>query len=173
MTPLLVLHRLGDEGGATAWRTALEAGGWNGEWDASDLPGHDYFDPADLVMAALHTSRGIEWAEPPLVVAVGSQFVVAQLLALAGRASGIVLVDVPPILDVDPDESQRLQYDWLRRVADDPGRPRGLPPFTDAPFWASQRAAIRVPALELPDNAPGDVLATVRDWWGDVTAAQR
>lgn len=173
MTPLLVLHRLGDERGAAAWREALEADGWDGEWDASDLPDHDYYDRADLVMVALQTLRAVAWSEPPLAVAVGSQFVVAELLALSGRASGIALVDAPVVLDVDPDEEQRLQYEWLRRYADDPGPHQDLAPFCDATFAAQQRAAITVPIVEMSNAAPSDVLARLRAWWGDVLAAQR
>jgi hypothetical protein len=173
MTPLLVLHRLGDERGAAEWRAALDADGWDGEWDASDLPEHDYYDRADLVMVALQRLRTVDWSKPPLVVAIGSQFVVAELLALAGRASGIALVGAPAVLDVGPDEEQRLQYEWLRRYADDPGPHQDLAPFCDAAFAAEQRAAITVPVLELANAAPGEILASVRAWWGDVVAAQR
>jgi hypothetical protein len=173
MTPLLVLPRLSDASDAAAWRGALDSDGWDGAWDASDLPRHDYFDRADLVMVALQTLREVAWAEAPLVLAVGSQFVVAELLALAGRACGIVLVDAPEVLDVGPDEEQRLQYEWLRRYADDRGRHQDLAPFCDVAFAARQREAITVPILELRAGARSEILATVRAWWGDVVAAQR
>ncbi len=168
MTGLLVLHRLSDERRGAPWRATLETGAWDGPWDAADLPDQDYYDRADLVMVALARLRSLGWSQPPVVVAVGSQFAVAELLALGGRAAAIALVDAPAVLDVSPDEEQRLQYEWLRRYGDDPGPHHDLAPFCDAAFAARQRAAITVPVVEMADTSPAGVLATVRAWWGDV-----
>ncbi|MEY2452903.1 MAG: hypothetical protein QOD92_2477 [Acidimicrobiaceae bacterium] len=186
MTPLLVLHRLGDERGGAAWRDALVQDGWEGPWSAPDQPGHadapweaDFYEPAHLVMAPLRHLHEIEWSEPPVVLAVGVQSTAAVLLAVGGRAAAIVLVDEPkgPWPEA-AEEIQRAEYEWLRVLADDPeaqapapqGRtdPRtrhGCTPRHDPDFTAKQRAAISVPVLELDASEPPDVLATVRSWW--------
>ena len=175
MRPLLVLHDLGVKRGAADWRDALDAGGWAGPWSAPDLPGHgeaplgcDYYDPADLVMIALWWLRERAWSALPVVLAVGQQAVVGEFLALGGRASGLVLVEAPPVVDLDPEESQRITYGWLRSLAGvgaDSRGPHRLPPQTDAAWSARQRAAISVPMLELDDAAPAEVLAAARAWW--------
>ena len=186
MTPLLVLHRLGEERGGAAWRDALVRDGWPGPWSAPDQPGHadapweaDYYEAAHLVMAPLRHLHETEWSEHPVVVAVGVQSVAVELLALGGRAAAVVLVDKPtgPWLG-DADEIQRAEYAWLRVLADDPesqapapyGRtdPRtrhGCTPRHDPAYAAKQRAAVSVPVLELEAASPPEVLATVRTWW--------
>jgi len=186
MTPLLVLHRLGDERGAAEWRDALVRDGWRGPWSAPDQPGHadapweaDFYDPSHLVIAPLRHLHETAWSERPVVVAVGVQSAAAELLALGGRAAAIVLVDqaAGPWPD-DVDEIQRAEYAWLRALADDPeaqapapyGRtdPRtrhGCSPRHDPAYAARQRAAIAVPVLELEDDDPSQVLGAVRAWW--------
>jgi hypothetical protein len=175
LTPLIVLHDLGEMRGAADWRNALDAGGWAGPWSAPDLPGHgeaawecDYYDPADIVMIALRWLRERAWSAIPVVVAVGQQAVVGEFLALGGRASGLVRVDAPSVMDLDPDESQRITFEWLRALADDSAdsrMPRRLPPQTDAAWSARQRAAISVPMLELDAAPETEVLAAARVWW--------
>jgi hypothetical protein len=167
VTPLLVLHGLGAEAGAKDWRATLDAGAWDGAWEAPDLPDVQFFDPADLVMVALQFLRDAAWDEPPVILAVGEQFAVAEVLALGERAASIVIVDAVPVVDLDVDECQRRIYEWLRGVADDPDAVHGLPPFMDSAFWQRQRAAINVPVLTLEGGDPASVLARVRAWWGD------
>jgi hypothetical protein len=173
---LLVIHDLGVMRGAADWREAIGAGGWAGPSAAPDLPGHgeaawecEYYDPADVVMIALRWLRDRAWPAMPVVVAVRQQAVVGQFLALGGRASGLVLVDAPPVTDLDPDESQLMTYEWLRALADDVAAdsraPRRLPPQTDAAWSAQQRAAISVPVLDLGAGPAPEVLAKARAWW--------
>lgn len=189
MHPLLVLHDVGDERGGAAWREALERDGWDGAWSAPDQPGHghapweaDFYEPAHLVMAPLRHLLDTGWRARPVVVGVGAAAGAAELLALGGRASAVVLVDRPtPPAGVTADEAISADYEWLRRVADDPeaqapapyGRtdPRtrhGLVPRGDAAYTARQRAAIPVPVLEIEGRGPAEVLATVREWWAAV-----
>ena len=192
MTPLLVLHRLGDERGGAAWRDALVQDGWSGPWSAPDQPGHadapweaDFYDPSHLVIAPLRHLHETEWSERPVVVAVGVQSSAAMYLALGGRAAAIVLVDQPGPGPDDVEEVQRAEYAWLRGLADDPeaqapapyGRtdPRtrhGCTPRFDAEYAATQRAAITVPVLELEAASPPDVLARVRTWWASAGNAR-
>jgi hypothetical protein len=186
MTPLLVLHRLGDERGGAAWREALARRGWAGAWSAPDQPGHadapweaDFYDPSHLVIAPLRHLHDTAWSERPIVVAVGVQSSAAELLALGGRAAGVVLVDQPAgPWPEEADDIQRAEYEWLRALADDPeaqapappGRtdPRtrhGCAPRHDAEYSTRQRAAIAVPVLELEIDDPPQVLTAVRAWW--------
>jgi hypothetical protein len=192
VTPLLVLHRLGDERGGAEWRDALVQEGWSGPWSAPDQPGHadapweaDFYDPSHLVIAPLRHLHETEWSERPVVVAVGVQSSAAMFLALGGRAAAIVLVDQPEAGPDDVEEVQRAEYAWLRGLADDPeaqapapyGRtdPRtrhGCAPRLDAEYTARQLAAIAVPVLELDAEDPPKVLAAVRDWWASQADGQ-
>jgi hypothetical protein len=186
VTPLLVLHRLGDERGGAEWREALSTGGWSGPWSAPDQPGHadarweaDYYEAAHLVIAPLRQLHIDEWSERPVIVAVGAQSSAAELLALGGRAAAIVLVDKPAgPWPESAGEIQHAEYAWLRVLADDPesqapaphGRtdPRtrhGCTPRHDPAFAAKQRAAISVPVLELDAASAPEVLSAVRAWW--------
>ena len=189
MNPLLVLHDLGDERGGAAWREALVAGGWNGAWSAPDQPGHgtaaweaDFYEGAHLVMAPLRHLLDTDWRERPVIVGIGASATAAELLAVGGKAAGVVLVDEPSAPDFDTAEQcQRAEYDWLRAVADDsdahapapigrtdPRTRHGVTPRFDPVFAAEQRAAVPVPVLELGRGAPAEVLARVREWWAGV-----
>lgn len=94
---LLVLHDIGSSGGAE-WADAFAD--WPARVLAPDLPGHAGTPPpvggnhetGDAVYAALDLLR----EDPPealLVVGVGHNGAAAQILALGGRAVGLVLVD--------------------------------------------------------------------------------
>ena len=98
MTSLLALHDLGAVGGGP-WRTAFDTS-WPGTVVAPDLPGHGDAAPpvggcyelGDAVFAVadhLPEPDGV----PPVVLGVGRNGFAAQILALAGRASALVLVD--------------------------------------------------------------------------------
>jgi hypothetical protein len=189
VTPLLVLHRLGDERGGAVWREALSSVGWNGPWSAPDQPGHaaapweaDFYDPTHLVIAPLRYLHETAWSERPVVVGVGVQSTAAELLALGGRTAAIVLVDAPAgPWPERAEEIQSAEYSWLRALADDPeaqapapyGRtdPRtrhGCSPRHDPAYAARQRAAIDVPVLEVRWSSPAQVLAEVRGWWASL-----
>ena len=186
MTPLLVLHALGEARGGASWRDALIADGWDGPWSAPDQPGHgdapweaDFYEGAHLVIAPFRHLVETGWRARPIVVAVGAQAAAAELLALGGKAAAIVLVDPPRgPFPADAAASQRAEYAWLRAVADDPdaqapapyGRtdPRtrhGISPRHDARYASGQRAAVPVPMLQLDASEPANVLAKVRQWW--------
>ena len=186
MTPLLVLHALGDARGGASWREALTADGWDGPWSAPDQPGHgdapweaDFYEGAHLVIAPFRHLVETGWRTRPVVVAVGVQAAAAELLALGGRTAGIALVDEPRgPLPADAAASQRAEYAWLREVADDadaqaaapygrtdPRTRHGITPRHDARYAEAQRAAVPVPVLELEAAEPAEVLAKVREWW--------
>lgn len=186
MTPLLVLHRLGAPRGAAEWRDALTIHGWDGPWSAPDQPGHgtaawecDYYEAAHLAIAPLRHLQDTDWREAPVVIGEGVAAEAAQMLALGGRASAVVLVGAPATPEtVDPGVVQAAEYEWLRGIADDPdaqapapiGRtdPRtrhGITPRIDPDYSRRVRAAITVPVLDLEDGPPTDVLAAVKEWW--------
>ena len=97
MTDLLVLHDLGAPGGGE-WAAAFA--GWPGRVLVPDLPGHNGTPPpvggqhemGDAVYVALDLLRA-EAPEELVVVGVGHNGAAAQVLALGGRAAGLVLVD--------------------------------------------------------------------------------
>lgn len=98
MTPLLVMHDVGAEG-AARWRAAF-ATAWAGDVIAPDLPGHGAapapvggnYELGDAVFAVADHLPGPDDRQP-LVLGAGRNGHAAQVLALAGRASGLVLVD--------------------------------------------------------------------------------
>ena len=132
--PILVLHAPGDPHGGRDWSPALESAGWSGPVLAPDLPGHGDTPPpvggnyelADAAFAALTLlvdSRRHDTAPvqvPPVVVGVGAHGWAAQLLALGGRAAGLVLVDGLGAPWFDVAEGVRLDRTIMRAVADDP-----------------------------------------------------
>lgn len=94
MSRLLVLHELGAPGGEE-WKLAFA--GWIGSVDAPDLPGHGraaqpvggHHELGDAVFAVADRLDG----DPPVVLGVGANGHSALVIALGGRASGLVLVD--------------------------------------------------------------------------------
>lgn len=115
MSPLLVIHELGATGGAP-WRSAFETT-WPGVVSAPDLPGHGSapapmggnYELGDAVFAVVDHLPGPEDPQP-LVLGAGRNGYSAQILALAGRASALVLVDGlgGPWLDV-PERNAALR----------------------------------------------------------------
>jgi hypothetical protein len=127
VTPLLVLHDVGDPDGGGRWRSALEAAGWPGPVQAPDLPGHGT-SPApvggsyELTDAVLHVLPSVPARNPdaPVVLGVGTNGWSASILALGGRASALVLVDGlggPYRTSSDAMAAERLR---VRAIADDP-----------------------------------------------------
>lgn len=175
MTDLVVLHDLGDPDGGSAWRAAGAV--WDGDVIAPDLPGHgdtpppvgghhDHGDAVFTVAPLLAERTG----PPPLVVGIGLNGHVAQVLALGGRSVGLVLVDGlgGPWFDVAARSAALREH---RRsilatpAALDPPPPRGLdpraalgaPPRADLDFALDMARAMPVPTLlvESPASLAG------------------
>lgn len=131
--PVLVLHDAGDPAAGPPWADALESAGWPGEVHAPDLPGHGWASPpvdgaCELVDAAFAVLPVLgRLAVAPVVVGVGANGWAAQLLAHAGRASALVLVDGLGGPWLSPAESIARERDWLRAVFDDPAALRPVP----------------------------------------------
>ena len=170
---LLFLHEVGDAEGARRWQELAE--GWAGTALIPDLPGHGVTPPeegADYVPgdAALFAVRALRAAEPgeelPVVAGQGWGAFGAELLAAAGRASGLVLVDGLGGPWVTLGGLMDVQHAWLRRVVADPpalGPPpldaldprlrHGFPSIWERSFTDARRGAITVPVLALESPA--------------------
>jgi hypothetical protein len=192
--PVLVLHHVGDEGGGGPWREALRAAGWRGAVHAPDLPGHQgqpppvggHHEPGDPFFFAL-AGGGVP-SEPPdlrVVVGAGASGWPAAMLAAAGRARALVLVDGLGGPWLDPVSSVAAGRDWLRALLDDPAAmaappadggldPRlrhGVGPIPVGPRTALATAsAVTMPALVVespasttPSADRDDVLAALPD----------
>ena len=126
---VLVLHEIGDEAAGEPWRRAVEKAGFPAGSAAPDLPGHGTapaptggsYDLSDPVVTAMGwLTRLPSGARPPVVIGVGSSGWSAQVLALGGRAAGLVLVDGLGGPWRGNDEAMAAEYEWVRAVADDP-----------------------------------------------------
>ena len=177
VSALLFLHEVGDADGPKRWR-ALAAGdgrGWPGPVLVPDLPGHGvvppeegaYYAPGDVALAGVRaiSAAGLD-GEPPLVAGHGWGAFGAELLAAAGRASALVLVDGLGGPWVSRSELMDAQHAWLRAVLADPAAlappppgvldPRlrhGFPSIWEREFTEARRRAITVPVLALESPA--------------------
>ena len=165
MTALLFLHEVGDAEGVRRWRE-LGAG-----WLVPDLPGHGvvppeegaYYAPGDVALVGVRAlaAAGLD-GEPPMVAGHGWGAFGAELLAAAGRASALVLVDGLGGPWVSRRELMDEQHAWLRAVLADPAAlapppagaldPRlrhGFPSIWEREFTEARRRAITVPVLAL------------------------
>ena len=174
MTDLLVLHDRGAPGGAE-WATAFA--GWPGRVLAPDLPGHDgtpppvggHHETCDAVYVALDLLRD-EAPDELVVVGVGHNGTAAQILALGGRAAGLVLVDGLGGPWLEPAEIDARQREMRRRIlttpeAMSPPAPGAADPRTtmvvgaaDRAFAVRQAEAMPVPVLliETPSSPTPD-----------------
>ena len=174
MTDLLVLHDLGSPGG-DEWAAAFA--GWPGRVLAPDLPGHNGVPPpvggnyelGDAVYVALDLLRS-EAGDELVVLGVGHNGAAAQILALGGRAAGLVLVDGLGGPWLGPDEIDARLREMRRRILATPGatsRPPagGTDPratmvvgAVDREFAARQAGAMPVPVLlvETPSSPTPD-----------------
>ncbi len=174
MTDLLVLHDVGAPGGGE-WAAALV--GWPGRVLAPDLPGHNgmpppiggHYETGDAVFVALDLLRA-EAPDELIVVGVGHNGASAQILALGGRAAGLVLVDGlgGPWLGPAAIDTQRREM--RRRILTTPGAMSAPAPGTadvratmvvgaaDRGFAVRQAAAMPVPVLliETPSSPTPD-----------------
>ncbi|MBV8161153.1 MAG: alpha/beta hydrolase [Acidimicrobiia bacterium] len=169
---LLVIHDAGDEKAGSGWSELVAA--WPGAALAPDLPGHGETPPPTGAHykagdAAIAAWRAAEHAGIPTdaVVVLGHGWggFAAEVLAAAGRASRLVLVDGlgPPWCDVDALVADR--HRWLREVLADPGSlapPAGapdprlahaFPSIWDRAFIGDLRRSIRVPVLAVETPA--------------------
>jgi hypothetical protein len=154
---LLVLHDVGEAGGGAPWRSAFVAAGWAPERVvAPDLPGHagcappvgGGYDAADAAFAAAPLLP----AEPGVIVGVGTNGWVAEVFALGGKASALVLVDGLGGPWRDPYAAIAAGVEWLRSVAADPDAIAPPPPGAaldprlrhPVPAMSSRRAAVKM-----------------------------
>jgi pimeloyl-ACP methyl ester carboxylesterase len=120
MTDLLVLHDLGAPGGGE-WEGAFA--GWPGRVLAPDLPGHNgapppiggHYESGDAVYLALGLLRAGS-AGDVVVVGIGHNGAAAQILALGGRAVGLVLIDGLGGPWLGPDEIDARAREMRRRI---------------------------------------------------------
>jgi pimeloyl-ACP methyl ester carboxylesterase len=169
---LLVIHDAGDPRAGARWAKLVKA--WPGPALAPDLPGHGAsppptgasYAPADAAFAADKALHEAGTADGDVVV-LGHRWggFAAELLAAAGRASRLVLVDGlgPPWCTVD--EVVADQHRWLREVlADrealelpkrtpDPRLQHGFWSIWERGFVADFRKSISVPVLAVETPA--------------------
>jgi len=175
---LLFLHEVGDADGPRRWRAlgtgASGPGGhhrWPGAVLVPDLPGHGvvppeegaYYAPGDVALVGVRAlaAAGLD-GEAPVVGGHGWGAFGAELLAAAGRASALMLVDGLGGAWVSRSELIDVQHAWVRAVLADPAAlappppgaldPRlrhGFPSIWERTFTEARRAAITVPVLAL------------------------
>lgn len=134
---ILVLHEVGDERGGAPWRRALESADWPGAVLAPDLPGHGgqpppvggSYERSDPALRALATLRGGALTAAPVVMGIGQSGWAATVLALSGRATGLVLIDGLGGPWQTPEQVILASRDLLRSVAAD--RAAVSPPVSD------------------------------------------
>jgi pimeloyl-ACP methyl ester carboxylesterase len=174
VTDLLVLHDLVAPGGGE-WSEAFAD--WPGRVVAPDLPGHNgtpppvggHYEPGQPVYVALDVLRAHR-PDELIVVGIGHSGAAAQILALGGRAVGLVLVDGlgGPWLGID--ELDARQREMRRRILTTPAAMSAPRPGMDDPratmvlgaadraFAVRQAEAMPVPVLlvETPSSPTPD-----------------
>jgi hypothetical protein len=129
--PLLVLPPFTDTRASADWHDAFAAAGWPNGFVDAELPGrvsapppvggnYELVDPAVAVMCRCPPAVASESGTAPIVVGIGPSGWSAHLLALGGRAGGLVLVDGLGAPWVTPNEAFSWQQRLLRSIADDP-----------------------------------------------------
>ena len=190
MTALLVIHDAGDPKGGSRWTAVTEA--WPGDAVAPDLPGHGetppptggHYKAGDAAIAAWRAAEqaGIT-KEDVVVLGHGWGGFAAEVLASAGRASRLVLVDGlgPPWQTFDDLVADR--HRWLREVfadaeslappsaAPDPRLAHTFPSVWDPTFIGNLRRSITVPvlAIETPASRTPDPTERLDDYAGPTT----
>jgi pimeloyl-ACP methyl ester carboxylesterase len=179
VTDLLVLHDLGASGGGD-WAAAFAL--WPGRVMAPDLPGHNgapppvggHYETGDAVYVALDLLRA-ETHDELVVVGVGHNGAAAQILALGGRAAGLVLVDGLGGPWLGPDDIDSGLREMRRRILTTPAAmsepgPGAVDPratmvvgAADREFAVRQAEAMPVPVLliETPSSPTPDADALV------------
>jgi pimeloyl-ACP methyl ester carboxylesterase len=191
--PVLVLHDFGAEDAGRPWRDAFDGVGWPGRVLAPDLPGHGQtpaplggnYEYGDAVFFVLPLLRELAPGPAPVVVGVGLNGSSAQVLAVGGRASSLVLVDGVGGPWRTPREGIRAQRETLRAISADPHAmapppASGLDPRTRAArpgggsrsFAETTVAALSVPTLVLESPGSPLPLDDVRDLFRGAAAAE-
>ena len=180
MTDVLALHDLGASGGAE-WAAAFAD--WPGRVLAPDLPGHNgapppiggQYETGDAVFVALDVLRAAP-SDELVVVGVGHNGAAAQILALGGRAAGLVLVDGLGGPWLGPVEVDARARELRRRILTTPEAMSEPPPGASDPratmvagaadrvFAVRQAEAMPVPTLivETPASPTPDALELSR-----------
>lgn len=164
----LVLHEVGDRSGGSPWSDAFAAHEW-AKVLAPDMPGHGdapapsgnnygLTDPM-FIVTRLFAAAGIEKVD--LVVGIGVSGWSAKLLALAGKAERLVLVNGlgDPFLTMDELLDRRMAR--VRTIADSDDPLTDAPPTTHGDRELAERAAKE---LELPVLLIGADNATHREF---------
>lgn len=163
MTDLLVLHDLGTPGGGE-WAAAFA--GWPGRVWAPDLAGHNgtpppvggNYETGDAVFATLDLLRA-EAHDELVVVGIGHNGAAAQVLALGGRATGLVLVDGLGGPWLGPVEIEARQREMRRRILTTPAAmSEPAPGASDPRATMVVRAADRAFAVRQAEAMPVPVL---------------
>ena len=190
---LLVIHDTGDPEAGRRWTSLADA--WPGDALAPDLPGHGetppptggHYKAGDAAIAAWRMAEEAGITAGDLVVlGHGWGGFAAEVLAAAGRASRLVLVDGlgGPWLSADDLVADR--HRWLHAVLADPA---ALAPPTETPdprlahtyssVWARDfirhmRRAITVPvlAVETPASETPDARQRLADFTGPATLVE-
>jgi pimeloyl-ACP methyl ester carboxylesterase len=191
MTPtLLVIHDTGDPDAGRRWSALVDA--WPGDALAPDLPGHGetppptggHYKAGDAAISAWRAAEQAGITTDNLVVlGHGWGGFAAEVLAAAGRASTLVLVDGlgPPWCTADELVADR--HRWLRAVfadpaaltppttAPDPRLAHGYPTIWEREFVGNLRRSITVPvlAIETPSSMTPDPEERLADYAGSTT----
>ena len=187
---LLVIHDAGDPQAGGRWAELVDA--WPGDALAPALPGHGetppptggHYKAGDAAIAAWRAAQqaGITNGDTVVLGHAWGGFA-AEILAAAGRASRLVLVDGlgPPWCTFDELVADR--HRWLREVfadpaslappstAPDPRLAHAYPSIWDREFISNLRRSIKVPvlAIETPASPTPDPDERLADYAGPVT----
>jgi pimeloyl-ACP methyl ester carboxylesterase len=145
---------------------------------APDLPGHGQAEPSVdgsytgglIMLAAARYLAAEDTSDPPVVVGAGASGWVALVLALAGRASAVAVVDGLGGPWRSAADATADGVAWARRLLSEPALsepvPAGstdprldhlLPPFSNERVVREVLAALRVPLLAV--SGPADPLS--------------
>ena len=136
-------------GDAKRWQARLEAAGWSGETVAVDTA-EEITELADVVIDVVRT-LGDDPPEIAAVVGVEHGGRAAHLMALAGRAATLVLINGLPHRFAGPAEVIVERMEWMRRrVA---GELPAIPRVESQSFAERAAGAVRVPTLIVETSA--------------------
>lgn len=172
-----MLHPVGAPEGGAPWTEALTHDGFTTV--APDLPGHGQAAPSVdgtytnslVLLTAVPCLPTDDSVPPPVIVGVGSSGWVALILALAGRAAAVALIDGLGGPWRNAADATAEGVEWGRRLLEDEYRhgpvPAGVPdPRLAEPFppFSNQRVARQaLAALEVPllvVSSPADRLSS-------------
>jgi pimeloyl-ACP methyl ester carboxylesterase len=194
---LLVIHDTGDAAAGSRWEELIDA--WPGRALAPDLPGHGesppptggHYKAGDAAIAALRAADAAGITAGAIDVTVlghGWGGFAAEIVAAAGRASRLVVVDGLGPSWCSVDELVADRHRWLRDVLADPA---SLTPPTTSPdprlahtyasiwdrsFIRNLRRSIAVPVLAVETSAsptpPAERDERLSDYAGPATLVE-